>query len=246
LKKIDISVRRTDSLTYAEVDEIWDITARYIDADRAAYEAKLRALPEVALWRLRGGELVGLVCLHAYAVKWQGRTSTIIFTSSVVIDEAFRGRNLVLLTGLRVLLREKLRRPLAPVYWFFDTFSYKSYLLLPRNFAEFWPRRDCAMPQAVAGFVDHLARHRYADDWASTPGIVRGNGGKRLRATTAPIDATLLADPDVQFFVRANPGHRDGDMLVCLAPLSLRNLGGAIARMIRRRPGAVASVQPHV
>jgi hypothetical protein len=26
----------------------------------------------------------------------------------------------------RILLREKLQRPLAPAHWFFDTFSYKS------------------------------------------------------------------------------------------------------------------------
>lgn len=49
----------------------------------------------------------------------------------------------------------------------------------------------------------------------------------------APIEAGLLFDPDIRFFETANPGHREGDMLVCLAPLTAGNLLGAIARRWR-------------
>jgi hypothetical protein len=234
MTSIDIELRRTDSLSAAELDEIWTLTERYIDTNRSSYEKKLRELSHVGLWRTRGGALAGLVVLDAYAVEWRGKTSTIIFTSSVVLDERFRGRNLVLLTGLRVLLREKVRRPFAPAYWFFDTFSYKSYLILPRKLAQFWPRRDRATPPRVAELIHHLARQRYGDSWFPAAGIVRRTGEKRLRPTTAPIDEALLADPDIRFFETANPGHRDGDMLVCLVPLSLRNMAGAILKMLRR------------
>jgi hypothetical protein len=232
---IDIVLRRSDTLSPAELDEIWKVTERYIETDRAIYEGKLRALPEVALWRTRSGDLVGLVSLDVYRVDWQGRRSLIFFTSSVVIDERFRGRNLVLRTGVRAYLREKLKRPWEPAFWFFDTFSYKSYLILPRNLAEFWPRVNVQTPPDVARFIDHLARRRYGDDWSSTTGVVRRSGHKRLRATTAPIDASELSDPDVRFFERANPGHRDGDMLVCIAPLSVWKLLRPVARSFVRR-----------
>jgi len=43
-----------------------------------------------------------------------------------------------------------------------------------------------------------------------------------------------LVDPDARFFDSANPGHRDGDMLVCLVPLSMRNILGAIGKAVRR------------
>jgi hypothetical protein len=231
---VDIELRRTDSLAAAELGEIWAVTARYIDTNRAVYESKLHALPEVGLWRERGGALVGLVGLDVYPVEWEGKTATIIFTASVVIEERFRGRNLVLKTGLRILLREKLRRPLAPAYWFFDTFSYQSYRILPRNLSEFWPRRDQVTPAPVARFVDHLARRRYGDNWSPATGVVRGLGQKRLLPSTAPPDLPALVDPDARFFESANPGHRDGDMLVCLAPLSMRNLSGAIGKAARR------------
>ncbi len=232
---IDIILRRSDSLTSHELDEIWAVTDRYVETDRALYEKKLRELPEVGLWRTRTGSLVGLVSLDVYRVDWNGRRSVVFFTSSVVIDERFRGRNLVLRTGLRAYLREKSRRPWEPAYWFFDTFSYKSYLLLPRNLDVFWPRRDVPTPLGVSRLIDQLARQRYGDAWSPATGIVRRSGQKRLRSTTAPIDRSLRSDPDVAFFEAANPGHRDGDMLVCLVPLSVRQLAAAAMRAIVKR-----------
>ena len=230
---LDISIRPSGSLTPGELEEIWALTERYVDTCRQHYETKLLALPEVGLWRVRGGPLAGLVGLHVRPVMWDGRTRIVIFTSSVVADEKFRGRNLVLKTGLRLLLREKLRRPFAPAYWFFDTFSYKSYLILARNLGEFWPRRARATPPNTAAFIDKLASEQYGADWNRDTGLVRRSGYKQLRPETAPIDAKLRSDPDVSFFEAANPGHREGDMLVCLAPLTARNLFGAIRRARR-------------
>lgn len=227
---VDISIRSSTSLSPTELEEIWGLTERYVDTPREHYEAKLLALPEVGLWRVRGGELVGLVSLRVHAVRWEGRIRIIIFTSNVVADERFRGRNLVLKTGLRVFAREKLRRPFAPVYWFFDTFSYKSYLVLARNLGEYWPRRDQPTPPGTFAFIDRLAAEQYDSDWNRDTGVVRRSGHKQLRPDTAPIDAKLQSDPDIAFFETANPGHRDGDMLVCLAPLTVWNFLGAIRR----------------
>lgn len=233
LDPIDIDLRRSQSLTTLELAEIWAVTARYVDTDRPLFEEKLRALPEVGLWRVRGGPLIGLVSFEVHPAEWEGRTSTIIFTSSVVIEERYRKRGLVIKTGLRILLREKLRRPWRPAFWFFDTFSYKSYLLLPRNLREFWPRRERPTPPAVTRFIHHLARRRYGADWNEATGVVNTSGKKRLLPTTAPLDVASVTDPDVRFFDTANPGHRDGDMLVCIAPLTVGNLLGATLRIFR-------------
>lgn len=233
---VDIHVKPTAALTASDFDEIWAVTDQYVETDRAIYEQKLKTLPEVGLWRAPSGELVGLVGLDVRRTTWQGRESVIIFTSSVVIAESYRGQNLVARTGRRMVLREKRRRPWLPAYWMFDTFSYKSYLIMARNFAVYWPRRDRPTPPDVAAFVDHLARERYGDDWLPERGIVRRSGHKRLRPAAAPVDGGAAADSDVQFFADANPGHAEGDMLVCLVPLSMWNLAAALGRsMLRRR-----------
>jgi len=52
---------------------------------------------------------------------------------------------------------------------------------------------------------------------------VARSGHKRLRAPTAPLQAEVLRDTHLAFFAAANPGHAEGDMLVCLCPLNLSN-----------------------
>ncbi|HEX5745169.1 MAG TPA: hypothetical protein VFZ09_02935 [Archangium sp.] len=137
-------------------------------------------------------------------------------------------------------LRTRLRHPLAPIYWFFDTFSYKSYLLLAFNFAEFWPRPEQPMPHWERGLMESLAHPWYGDSWDSTLGVVHHRGGKKLKAGVASISEADLTQPHIRFFHERNPLHPEGEVLVCMAPLTWRNwrsiLGNGLRRLVRRRP----------
>jgi hypothetical protein len=223
-------------------DEIWSLIQRFYDAERGYVEELLRHHGSIALFRAaRGGALVGVTALDVYPAIYDERHIIVIFTSHVMLDEAYRGQNLLQRLGWRTFLGARRRFPFLPVYWFFDSFSYKSYLLLPRNFRDFWPRRDRATPPWEKGLMNHLAIQMYRDAWQPALGIVRHSGHKRLRPETAPLQGAFASDPDLAFYVRANPGHAEGDMLVCLCPLTLRNLvtlGLRARKRARRRKGA--------
>jgi hypothetical protein len=221
--RVTIAARDSRSLSPGELDEVWALTDRYVESERASFERKLREVPEVLLFRNARGELVGVSSVDVYPVRRGGRTEWVIFNANAVVDEAYRRRGILERAGARTFLRLKRRRPLARAWWMFDTFSFKSYLLLPRNFRDFWPRRERETPGEVRALLDELARARYGDAWDAARGVVRRSGKKRLRPHTAPVDEALLADPDVRFYEAANPGHREGDMLVCLCPLTLGN-----------------------
>jgi hypothetical protein len=157
----------------------------------------------------------------------------------VLLLEPYRGQNILQKLGAASFLKMRLRHPLLPIYWFYDTFSYKSYLLMPRNFTTYWPRRDLPTPEFVSAFMDQLASRMYGASWQPERGIAVRSGQKRLRPGAAPLEATALDDPDLAFYTRMNPGHAEGDMLVCLAPLTLGNwlalVRKAFARLRRRR-----------
>ena len=71
--------------------------------------------------------------------------------------------------------------------------------------------------------MNQLAARTYGSAWQPARGVVLRSGLKRLRSTAAPLVLGPGADPGLEFFARANPGHPDGDMLVCLCPLTLSN-----------------------
>jgi len=87
--------------------------------------------------------------------------------------------------------------------------------------------------------LDIIVVRKIGCPWQPELGIVRRTGHKRLRPETAPLRADYDRDPDLAFYARANPGHAEGDMLVCLCPLTFLNLvtlGMRARRRARRAP----------
>jgi hypothetical protein len=216
-------------------DEIWRFIERFYDARRDHVQELIKHHGSIALFRAADdGRLVGITALDVYPVEFEGRKVAVIFTSHVMLDEAFRGHNLLQRLGWRTFLHTRMRYPFRAIYWFYDSFSYNGYLQLPRNFRDFWPRRDRPTPAWERGLMNHLAVQMYRDAWQPELGIVRRTGHKRLRPEAAPMQADYDRDADLAFYARANPGHAEGDMLVCLCPLTLLNLATLGVRARRR------------
>jgi hypothetical protein len=220
--RIITTVHQAGALTPAQWDEIWILTQEFFEVERVHAEAELRRRQRIALFHMNGA-LLGMAAIDVLTEEFQGRPVIAIHTSHVLLRENWRGRNLLQKLGWRTFLASRVRHPLRPIYWFFDTFSYKSYLLLPRNFREFWPRYERPTPAGCRQLIDQLARRIYGTAWAPDAGIVRRSGLKRLLETSAPLVLARDSDPHLWFFSRANPGHAEGDMLLCLCPLTLGN-----------------------
>ena len=139
--------------------------------------------------------------------------------------------------GLRSFLHARVRHPRRPIYLFYDPYSYKSYLMLPRNFAEFWPRRDRPLPTGVAAFMDDLGRRRYGERWDAERRLCR-RGDRKLKPGVATASADdLAADPDIRFYVASNPGYVEGDMLAVLVRLHAANWLAVLRNAFRRLRG---------
>jgi hypothetical protein len=187
--------------------------------------------------------LTGMATFDVLPVEHEGRRVVAIYSSCVLLREACRGLNLVQKSGFASFVRVKLRHPLAPVLWFFDSFSVKSYLLLPRNFDVCWPRHDAPTPDRERALMDRLARGVHGPLWQPERGVALRSGRERLRPGVAPLPEPTPRSTEIEFFAQANPGHGDGDVLVCLAPLSLPNWS-ALARRAWRRGRRALSWRP--
>lgn len=234
---IETRVFAVPELTPAQWDEIWTLTDEFFDVERAFSETELRRRQRIALFRMNGA-LLGMAAIDVLPLDVGGERLVALWTTHVLIRENWRGRNLIQKLGLRTFLEARAKHPFRRIYWFFDTFGYKGYLLLPRNFATYWPRPEAPLPPDRAALIDALATQLYGPAWRPARGVVVRSGQKRLRASAAPLALSPDADPNLRFFATANPGHAEGDMLICLCPLTLRNwiavARNALARRRRR------------
>jgi hypothetical protein len=119
-----------------------------------------------------------------------------------------------------------------PVYWLLISSGYKSYRFLPVFYRQFYPRYECQTPPDLQAIMDELAQKRFGGQYDPLSGLVRfADGGTPLRRGVADVSEERQRNPHIRYFLTRNPGHAQGDELVCLTQISWQNLTPAGQRM---------------
>jgi hypothetical protein len=118
-------------------------------------------------------------------------------------------------------------------YWFLISAGYKTFRYLPTFFVAYAPHPDLPPSPFERQVMRTLATKKFGDDYHADAGIVRLRRANPLRPGVAEVTERRLRDPGVEFFVRMNPGHEQGDELACLVPISRSNLTPAGLRMLK-------------
>ena len=228
---VGVTIRRVADLEQPDWDELHDFGSRYFEG---AFVDNIRTKRDLV--RLRGGDgrLVGIGTADVFELTHARRTVTVIYAGNTAFADATRGQGLVHRIGFRYFLQAKRRHPFRPVYAAFTSFSWSSYLSLTRNFTRSWPRRHERLPAWEAGLYRQVGLRLFGEQYDPASGVAR-NLDRRLRPDVAALPDRLAADPDVRYFLARNPGYARGDVLLCLAPLSLANWWSAARRMMLRR-----------
>ncbi len=230
-------IRPTASLDEAARREYYQRYAEVAELTREEFDESLAKKDWVVGFRDGAGALRGMMVIGVGRGRHptSGRLALLLGVHHAAMDPSLRGRNLNQWAVFRFWLRLRARHPTAAIYWFFDTFSYKSYLTMTHTFRVGWPRHDQPMPAAEARLVDEVMRREHPAIWRPERGILAWET-RRLREGVADIAPGDLADPDIAFFARTNPEHARGHTLVVLAPLTVGNVVGAIVdREVLRR-----------
>ncbi len=227
---IRAALRPVPQLTPDEWSEVLTFGSRYFEG---ALEASLRTKQEVILLRDQAGSLVGIGGVEMFDLTVNGRTVTVIHAGNAAFADETRGQSHVQRLGFRYFLRAKGAHPLRPVYLAYTTFSWRSYLMLTRNFGVSWPRADAVMQEEVAALYELVGRRLMGERFESASGLTR-NLERRLRPEIAALPARLEQDVDARFFVQRNPGYASGDVVLCLAPLDAGNWWSVARRALRR------------
>ena len=157
-----------------------------------------------------------------------------IFSGDTVIEQAFHGENALQWAFFTYIVRTKLRNPHRTVAWFLISKGYKTYLLLAKNFVTFFPRRDVDTPEWAHQLIVTLARRRFGD--ALDPKRLTlhfDRDHEHLRPDVAPTSGQ--DDPDIAFFVQANPGHARGDELCCIGVVDARLMATYPLKQVTKR-----------
>jgi hypothetical protein len=179
----------------------------------------------------KGGCLVGFSTLLVYETTVDGEAYSVVYSGDTIV--ASEGWNASTLPRTWIASVAQLRKLYSRglYLWLLITSGFRTYRFLPLFWREFFPRFDSQTPPHWKGVTDLLAAERFGRAYNASTGVVRFPNPQRLRGPLATVPAGRHRDSHVAFFLSRNPGHKQGDELVCLTELSPHNLTSAGRRM---------------
>ena len=181
--------------------------------------------------------VVGFSTLMKIEITNENRNVVGFFSGDTIIAREHWGSSLLARLWVTTVFREadRIRQhsPDTLFYWFLISSGYKTFRYLPTFFVAYAPHPDVHQSPFDRQVMQTLATKKFGDDYDADAGIVRFRRANPLRPGVAEVTERRLRDPFVEFFIRMNPGHEQGDELACLVPIFRSNLTPAGLRMMK-------------
>ena len=227
-----------EALTAADREEMYQLLETYFQNTSVQQFAQDLAEKDTVLL-LRDPEdarIVGFSTLMQMDITVESRRVVGFFSGDTIIAREHWGSSVLARLWITTVMRdsERVRRhsPETLFYWFLISSGYKTWRDLPTFFVTDMPHPDVVPSPFDVQVLQILATKKFGDDFHADTGIVRFGRANPLRPGVAEVTERRLRDPLVEFFIRRNPGHEQGDELACLVPISSDNLTPAGRRML--------------
>lgn len=178
-------------------------------------------------------QLQGFSTLALYETKFMGKPISVVYSGDTIIRREYWGTPELPRSWIHTVLEKSADMP-QPLYWLLISSGYKTYRFLTVFYKEFYPRYDKPTPPETQALMEYLSARRFGSDYHCEEGVVRfKNGVTPLRDGIAEVTDERLHDPHVAFYISKNPGHVNGDELVCITQIHPDNFTPAGRRMAR-------------
>lgn len=168
-------------------------------------------------------EIVGFSTLGIYTFELGGKKAKGLFSGDTIIDRAYWGSRSLQKAFALKLFWEALKSPLTPQYWLLISKGYKTYLLLAKNFPDFYPKRGGSSSPQLQDLVTEYCEAMFPGKLdRDTMLLDFGDGANCLKDHVAAITPDMRAEPDIAFFEQRNPTWQRGTELPCIAAADLK------------------------
>ena len=223
---------QVDEATRAEMYALF--ARQFGGVSRAEFLRDLDEKNWVLLLRGDDGKLAGFSSLHVYKASIGERELTVVYSGDTVVDVDTWSDSALSYYWMGAVDFLQQHYETDRLYWFLLVSGYRTYRFLPVYSEFFYPRFDRPTPEDVRETMDALALARFGDRYDPETGVVRLRAPAQLKGELSGIPENRLSDPHIAFFAERNPGHEQGDELVCFSILAEDKLTRLGKRMWRK------------
>jgi hypothetical protein len=196
----------------------------YDDVDESSFRQDLLDKDAVIVLESNGA-ICGFTTMRTFNVSHAGGEATVVFSGDTVVARQFWGEQVLAIAWLRQLSEIAQATPDAALYWLLIVKGHRTFRYMPTFARRYVPSVVGDDDRELIALRDVAAATLFREAFDPATGIVRfARPRGRLAATWAEPTPRERARDDVAFFLRRNPGYRDGDELACLCSLAPQNM----------------------
>ncbi len=227
---------KLEQISIKEIREMFKVFCRYYEnTSMEQFVADLSKKTGAFIIRRKLDDaIVGFSTMGIYHLNVDGRKIRGIFSGDTILDKDYWGNRAMNAAFVKRVLWEAIKDPLTPQDWFLISKGYKTFLLLTRNFPDYYPHPERETPelkritQAYCDefFLGYLNRERMVLDF--------GEGYNCLKDEVTPITHEQRQEADIAFFEKCNPDWARGTELPCVARADLMTFFQVIVPQITK------------
>lgn len=218
--KVSTFFKPISGITVTNIKQMYDLYASYYE--NTSLDIFLNDLSKksgaILVTRKSDDKIVGFSTQTFFDIKVDGKRVRGIFSGDTIIEKRYWGNNNLGGVFYRLVMKERIKRPFIPFYWFLISKGYKTYLLLTNNFYNYYPSIK-GNKEEYRRVTEAYCEQLFPDAFDKENMLLNfGDDYVRLKDDVATITPELsAANPKIAFFEKANPTWRRGTELPCLA-----------------------------
>lgn len=225
-RSIETCVVHPDELSACDRHSMWELFSSYYEnVERQLFEADLAGKDRAFLLKA-ADEIVGFSTASVSDFPIGDQSARVVFSGDTIVDKPYWGELQLAKAWLAEMGRMSREEPASKFYWFLIVKGHRTYRYLPAFAHKYVPQTGSAeVDFELLALRDALAKDRFGDCFDTGTGVIRFSRSRgNLMPDWAEPSAREMNLQEVQFFLHANPGFREGDELACLCSLAPENM----------------------
>lgn len=164
----------------------------------------------------------------------ENRQINIIFSGDTIIERLYWHSLALPVAWGRLMLRAIADYPDRDLFWILTSKGYRTYRYLPIFFNEYYPSCLRDIPSMEKTIMIKYSNSAFGPRFDPITGtLVAGTSDQKLAPGISEITESRRKNRHIAFFEKINPGHSQGDELVCIARCHPDNIKPFIKKRIQ-------------
>ncbi len=227
------TMQEISSLTETDKqDMLWIMNRHYANVSEKMFLKDLSEKDGVLALLDEQGQIQGFSSYLFMQTTYRGDAITALFSGDTIIDNQYWGSQALFSSFGRLLFKLMDENRGRKTYWFLITKGYRTYLMLPLFFKNFYPRVDRETPPYERGLIEHLANAKYNGLFHPDRGII-ATDSYFLKGEFAEIPERKRTNRHVRFFLEKNPEYLAGEELACVCEIQPESFRKRTRKLVR-------------